>query len=229
MQLPNEECNSVTQPQQQHQSHHLQQQQQQQPSQQLQQQTNSTMPIRHECFACKKPITDRYLLKAIDKYWHEDCLKCSCCDCRLGEVGSTLFTKADLLLCRRDYLRLFGTTGYCSVCTKLIPAFEMVMRARENVYHLECFACQQCNHRFCVGDRYYLLNNQILCEYDYEERLVYSTNHAQQPYGCDASAAAAGAAITKQEHHHHQLQAANQGLITDDGSSGYGSPSPTSV
>jgi len=82
--------------------------------------------------------------------------------------------------------------------------------------------------RFCVGDRYYLLNNQILCEYDYEERLVYS-NHAQQPYGCDASAAAAAAATTKQEHHHHQLQAANQGLITDDGSSGYGSPSPTSV
>ncbi|KAB7507523.1 hypothetical protein Anas_00474 [Armadillidium nasatum] len=22
----------------------------------------------------------------------------------------------------------------------------MVMRARNNVYHLECFACQQCNH-----------------------------------------------------------------------------------
>lgn len=22
------------------------------------------------------------------------------------------------------------------------------MRARTNVYHLECFACQQCNHRY---------------------------------------------------------------------------------
>lgn len=43
--------------------------------------------------------------------------------------------------------RLFGTTGYCSACNKVIPAFEMVMRARTNVYHLECFACQQCNHR----------------------------------------------------------------------------------
>ncbi|PVD33330.1 hypothetical protein C0Q70_04584 [Pomacea canaliculata] len=51
---------------------------------------------------------------------------------------------------------LFGTTGYCAACNKMIPAFEMVMRAKGNVYHLECFACQQCNHRFCVGDRFYL-------------------------------------------------------------------------
>lgn len=55
----------------------------------------------------------------------------------------------------------------------------MVMRARSNVYHLECFACQQCNHRFCVGDRFYLCENKILCEYDYEERLVFASmaNH----------------------------------------------------
>nr|CAD7460088.1 unnamed protein product [Timema tahoe] len=106
-----------------------------------------------DCAGCGKKITDRvgcdcrYLLKALDLFWHEDCLKCGCCDCRLGEVGSTLYTKADLILCRRDYLRLFGNTGHCAACSKVIPAFEMVMRARNNVYHLECFACQQCNHR----------------------------------------------------------------------------------
>lgn len=43
--------------------------------------------------------------------------------------------------------RLFGTTGNCAACSKLIPAFEMVMRARDNVYHLDCFACQLCNQR----------------------------------------------------------------------------------
>lgn len=43
--------------------------------------------------------------------------------------------------------RLFGNTGLCAACNKVIPAFEMVMKARSNVYHLECFACQQCNHR----------------------------------------------------------------------------------
>lgn len=49
-------------------------------------------------------------------------------------------------------LRLFGNTGYCAACSKVIPAFEMVMRARTNVYHLECFACQQCNHRWVLID-----------------------------------------------------------------------------
>lgn len=43
--------------------------------------------------------------------------------------------------------RLYGNTGLCSACNKLIPAFEMVMRAKRNVYHLECFACQTCSHR----------------------------------------------------------------------------------
>lgn len=107
------------------------------------QQTNSSQL----CAGCGKHIQDRFLLRALDLLWHEDCLKCGCCDCRLGEVGSTLYTKGNLMLCKRDYLRLFGNTGFCAACNKVIPAFEMVMRARSNVYHLECFACQQCNHR----------------------------------------------------------------------------------
>ncbi|KAK3533820.1 hypothetical protein QTP70_031295, partial [Hemibagrus guttatus] len=69
----------------------------------------------------------------------------------------------------RPKRRLFGTTGNCAACSKLIPAFEMVMRARDNVYHLDCFACQLCNQRFCVGDKFFLKNNMILCQMDYEE------------------------------------------------------------
>lgn len=35
------------------------------------------------------------------------------------------------------------------------------------------------DYRFCVGDRFYLCENKILCEYDYEERLVFASmaNH----------------------------------------------------
>ncbi|CAG2109728.1 unnamed protein product, partial [Medioppia subpectinata] len=124
-----------------------------------------------KCYGCHKAIKERYLLKALDHLWHEDCLKCVCCDRRLG---STFFTKADLILCKRDYFRMFGATGLCSACNKHIPGFEMVMRARRNVYHLECFKCKACSHTFCVGDRFYLYDNKILCEYDYAERMVFT-------------------------------------------------------
>lgn len=176
-----------------------------------------------ECAGCQKPIRERFLLKALDQLWHEDCLKCACCDCRLGEVGSTLFTKANLILCKRDYLRLFGTTGLCSACSKPIPAFEMVMRARGNVYHLECFACQQCNHRFCVGDRFYLHENRILCEYDYEERALmagvpppfFSTPHGTHQ-GPGAPTSVVPLTNVKRQHSIEEP-------LRDDRSSGYGS------
>lgn len=180
-----------------------------------------------ECAGCQKPIRERFLLKALDQLWHEDCLKCACCDCRLGEVGSTLFTKANLILCKRDYLRLFGTTGLCSACNKTIPAFEMVMRARGNVYHLECFACQHCNHRFCVGDRFYLFDNKILCEYDYEERLSFQNvpfpghnpsnqqQQQQQQNSNNASTPGAGGGGGNGSISNHQSN--NQGSNTNNG------------
>ncbi|CAH0669161.1 unnamed protein product [Spodoptera exigua] len=37
-----------------------------------------------------------------------------------------------------------------------------------------------CHRTFCVGDRFYLCDNKILCEYDYEERLVFA-NMAYNP------------------------------------------------
>ncbi len=58
-----------------------------------------------ECQKCKESIKDRYLLRAMDKYWHEDCLACDLCQCRLGEVGCNVYTKLGRKLCHRDYLR----------------------------------------------------------------------------------------------------------------------------
>lgn len=147
----------------------------------------------HFCAKCEQLIRDRYFLRALNLFWHEDCLKCQCCNCRLGDVGATLYTRENFLLCKSDYMRLYGNTGLCAACHKLIPAFEMVMRARRNVYHLECFACQQCTHRFCVGDRFYLYENRILCESDYAEKVQLAAVAAA------AAAAASATAVTTAE------------------------------
>ncbi|KAM9220249.1 rhombotin-2 [Dugong dugon] len=121
------------------------------------------------CGGCQQNIGDRYFLKAIDQYWHEDCLSCDLCGCRLGEVGRRLYYKLGRKLCRRDYLRLFGQDGLCASCDKRIRAYEMTMRVRDKVYHLECFKCAACQKHFCVGDRYLLINSDIVCEQDIYE------------------------------------------------------------
>ena len=59
------------------------------------------------------------MLKALDLYWHEECLKCGCCDARLGEVGQSLYTKGNLLLCKRDYLRWEQITLYVNHLLKM--------------------------------------------------------------------------------------------------------------
>lgn len=35
--------------------------------------------------------------------------------------------------------------------------------------------------RFCVGDKFYLCENKILCEYDYEERCVFASMALNPP------------------------------------------------
>ena len=57
------------------------------------------------CSGCNKSIKEQYLLEALDKLWHENCLLCSCCNGRLAEMSNKFYTKADLLLCKRDYMR----------------------------------------------------------------------------------------------------------------------------
>ncbi|KAG5451265.1 LIM domain only protein 3 [Clonorchis sinensis] len=120
-----------------------------------------------QCSKCEQPIREAHLLVADNKYWHEDCLRCACCDVRLAELDKVCYMKARMPLCRRDYLRLYGKTGICVVCLKRILGFEFVMRIQENVYHLNCFCCQRCQLRFCIGDKFYLQNKTILCEQDY--------------------------------------------------------------
>merc|ERR1711997_935545 len=52
-----------------------------------------------ECAGCHKKIHDKYVLKALDLFWHEECLKCGCCDARLGEVGQSLYSASEPVLC----------------------------------------------------------------------------------------------------------------------------------
>ncbi|KAG8447384.1 hypothetical protein GDO86_014742 [Hymenochirus boettgeri] len=91
---------------------------------------NNTGSPPKACAGCGGKIADRFLLYSMDRYWHTRCLKCSCCQAQLGEIGTSCYTKSGMILCRNDYIRLFGNSGACSACGQSIPASEMVMRAQ---------------------------------------------------------------------------------------------------
>lgn len=57
------------------------------------------------CAGCGGKIADRFLLYTMDSYWHSRCLKCSCCQAQLGEIGTSCYTKSGMILCRNDYIR----------------------------------------------------------------------------------------------------------------------------
>lgn len=63
---------------------------------------NNTVKV---CGGCGCKIVERFLLHALDRYWHHGCLKCSCCGTTLADVGSSCFTKGGMILCKDDYLR----------------------------------------------------------------------------------------------------------------------------
>lgn len=58
-----------------------------------------------QCAGCGTDILDRYLLNAVDAYWHTGCLRCAVCQAALADIGSTCFTRAGLILCKPDYIR----------------------------------------------------------------------------------------------------------------------------
>ncbi|XP_047000794.1 thyroid receptor-interacting protein 6-like [Schistocerca americana] len=125
------------------------------------------------CAGCGGKIVERFLLHALDRYWHNGCLKCSCCGAMLADIGGSCFTKANMILCKTDYIRLFGSSGACSACGQTIPASEFVMRAgpQHHVFHLKCFACSKCGGQLVPGDRYCLLAGSLVCEQDWHKLL----------------------------------------------------------
>uniref|UniRef100_A0A8D0G2H8 LIM homeobox 2 n=1 Tax=Sphenodon punctatus TaxID=8508 RepID=A0A8D0G2H8_SPHPU len=136
-------------------------------------QTQSMPSISSEraalCAGCGGKISDRYYLLAVDKQWHMRCLKC--CECKLNlESELTCFSKDGSIYCKEDYYRRFSVQR-CARCHLGISASEMVMRARELVYHLNCFTCTTCSKMLTTGDHFGMKDNLVYCRLHFETLL----------------------------------------------------------
>ncbi|XP_026468515.1 LIM/homeobox protein Lhx9-like [Ctenocephalides felis] len=179
------------------------QQQQQQQQQMTQGYVNGTptqvSAMGKLCAGCGYRIEERFLLLALDRYWHHACLKCTYCQATLADLGASCFSKRGMILCKGDYHRMFAgsngassgggpmgaNNGPCSACGQAIPASELVMRAPGGagangaaggaVFHLACFVCSKCGGHLRQGDRYYMLGGNLVCEQDWQKLLKSSS------------------------------------------------------
>jgi LIM homeobox protein 3/4 len=126
-----------------------------------QQQHQDSTPI---CAGCGTRIFDRFILRVQDKSWHAKCLRCTDC---LIQLTDKCYSRSGQVFCKDDFSRRFGTK--CAGCQQPIPPTQVVRRAQDNVYHLQCFACFKCHKQFSTGDEFYLMDDRTLvCKSDYE-------------------------------------------------------------
>ncbi|XP_072115668.1 LIM/homeobox protein Lhx9-like [Mobula birostris] len=118
------------------------------------------------CAGCGEAIYDRYVVFAVDKPWHSRCLRCCVCGLVLGSE-LTCFSKDAAIYCKDDYYRRF-CVKQCSRCQLGILASEMVMRAKEEVYHLSCFTCAVCGRALVTGDLFGTRHGLVYCQEHFE-------------------------------------------------------------
>ncbi|XP_055917123.1 LIM/homeobox protein Lhx3 isoform X1 [Eupeodes corollae] len=122
----------------------------------------STIP---KCGGCHELILDRFILKVLERTWHAQCLQCS--ECR-AQLNDKCFARNGQLFCKDDFFKRYGTK--CSACDLGIPPTQVVRRAQDNVYHLQCFLCVMCSRTLNTGDEFYLMEDRkLVCKRDYEE------------------------------------------------------------
>ncbi|XP_048844290.1 LIM/homeobox protein Lhx3-like [Brienomyrus brachyistius] len=116
------------------------------------------------CAGCNQHIVDRFILKVLERHWHSKCLKCN--DCRT-QLADKCFNRGDSFYCKEDFFKRFGTK--CAACQQGIPPSQVVRRAQDFVFHLNCFACIVCKRQLATGDEYYLMeDSRLVCKTDYE-------------------------------------------------------------
>ncbi|XP_067873477.1 filamin-binding LIM protein 1 isoform X2 [Heterodontus francisci] len=99
----------------------------------------------------------------MNKIFHEDCLKCRKCQCRL--VGKTYYNLDGNPHCDSCYQ---DTMEKCGKCRKTI--MDQITRALDKAFHPECFTCVVCNR--LIGSERFGVNQakEIHCLEDFQRR-----------------------------------------------------------
>ena len=75
--------------------------------------------------------------------------------------------KINFLQKKPIFLRLFGTK--CDKCHRSFGKNDFVMRAKNKIFHLECFRCVACEKQLVPGDEFALRDDGLFCREDHQD------------------------------------------------------------
>ncbi|XP_053672950.1 LIM/homeobox protein Lhx9-like [Anopheles nili] len=123
-----------------------------------------------KCAGCGAPIRDRYYLLVADRAWHNQCLRCCKCLHNL-EAELSCYARDGNIYCKDDYYRHFSVRR-CARCGTGISASDLVMRAKDLIFHVNCFSCLICGQLLRGGDTAGIRDGRVFCGDHYESEVL---------------------------------------------------------
>merc|ERR1719192_1682897 len=118
------------------------------------------------CAGCRLRIEDKFYLSAVDVKWHSACLKCAECGVEL-ETQSSCFEKDGHIYCKEDYRRIYNVNK-CARCLQEIQPSDLVMKAKQFLFHVDCFRCDTCGLILSKGDLFGMYHDRLYCQVHYD-------------------------------------------------------------
>ncbi|CAI2356112.1 unnamed protein product [Caenorhabditis sp. 36 PRJEB53466] len=133
--------------------------------------------LLNHCAICNFPIVDKEISVIDNKGYHHQCVRCSMCDVPLGFTDKC-YVRDGSLYCRTDHVKRYQKC--CMKCEIPLNRDDMVMRAKDLIFHHACFICYICGTKLNPGD-YYTMSPQghVYCHAHYN--VVRSTALCEEP------------------------------------------------
>lgn len=82
----------------------------------------------------------------------------------------TTFQLRRIMFKNKNFLLSFRSFGAkCAKCCRNIAPTDWVRRAKDQVFHLACFSCDQCGRQLSTGEQFAMIDEQVLCKSHYYE------------------------------------------------------------
>jgi len=94
--------------------------------------------------------------------------------------------------------RLYGLR--CQKCGQAFGKHDYVMRAKDYLFHPDCFSCVVCNRLLVPGDEFSIKRGQLYCKDDHwQVKEENNNNNSSEVEGSRSSSAAAGELVIADE------------------------------